>query len=480
MSSRRQLLPLIFYRNVDFSSIVLKKAICGLKSKCLAYNDGYGSDSAIRTALITHDCSSPISTEPSIHSHSSFSDEIYTSPSLAGDPCADHEAITDDYLKFGRGLVHGALVEFTDSPNLRLRRRAKILWTHGRPKTVLLVKKHMNSEATKLLYEIGTFLQNTFGATVYVETGVARQFPQFRQFVPKPLPDLSPPLDSRSNPGCPPRPLSDDPRISASADSNDDPSSPLPPPSPPLSSPPPPPSPPLIPTPVDLIITLGGDGTVLHSTSLFPNDESLPPLLSFAMGTLGFLTPFEAHEYRETLAVVMSEDTMPLDCTLRTRKRCEVFTEDGHIKAVHHVLNECVLDRGSHSGAVTLEMFSDGVFVSSADADGLIVSTPSGSTAYSMSAGGPMVAPSVPCTVITPIAPHSLSFRPLVLSENSSVLVHLPAHRNRDLPYARVSFDGKHAVELPKNGSLMVSAALCPLPLLSRGGHDADWFEGIT
>lgn len=74
-------------------------------------------------------------------------------------------------------------------------------------------------------------------------------------------------------------------------------------------------------------------------------------------------------------------------------------------------LARCVLDRGAFPGAVLLEIFVDGSYVTNVEADGLIISTPSGSTAYSMSAGGPVVAPSVPCTVCTPIAPLSLSFR---------------------------------------------------------------------
>lgn len=83
--------------------------------------------------------------------------------------------------------------------------------------------------------------------------------------------------------------------------------------------------------------------------------------------------------------------------------------------------------RGSFPGTVQLEIYIDGAFVTVAEADGLVIATPSGSTAYSMSAGGAMVAPSVPCTLITPLSPHSLSFRPLIIPESSSLSIRLPS-----------------------------------------------------
>ena len=76
---------------------------------------------------------------------------------------------------------------------------------------------------------------------------------------------------------------------------------------------------------VDLCITLGGDGTVLHLASLFVADEPLPPVVSFAMGTLGFLTPFDVTQFATTLTCVWAADQAPVYCTLRTRKCCEVF-----------------------------------------------------------------------------------------------------------------------------------------------------------
>jgi NAD+ kinase len=144
----------------------------------------------------------------------------------------------------------------------------------------------------------------------------------------------------------------------------------------------------------------------------------------------------------------------------------------GRLQRVHHVLNEAVIDRGAFPGAVFLEVYVDGNFVTAAEADGLIIATPSGSTAYSMSAGGPMVAPSVPCTLLTPLAPLSLSFRPLIVPESSDTLVRLPGYSRS---HARASFDGKHPLRVPKESSVHFTTSLCPLPVINMNSLDVDW-----
>lgn len=110
-------------------------------------------------------------------------------------------------------------------------------------------------------------------------------------------------------------------------------------------------------------------------------------------------------------------------------------------------------------------------------ADGLIIATPSGSTAYSMSAGGPMVAPSVPCTLITPMAPLSLSFRPLLVPETSEIVIRIPRYSRS---HAKASFDGKYPMRVPRETSIHFTTSLCPLPLINLGNLDSDWYEGIT
>lgn len=135
------------------------------------------------------------------------------------------------------------------------------------------------------------------------------------------------------------------------------------------------------------------------------------------------------------------------------RELTRACCRDGELLRTHHVLNECLVDRGASPSLVCLECYIDGHHITSVQvcsrqecrlliwicmrgrqllkargmqADGLIIATPSGSTAYSMAAGGPMAAPSVPCSLLTPIAPHSLSFRPLVVPESSEIEIYLP------------------------------------------------------
>lgn len=313
------------------------------------------------------------------------------------------------------GLVKGADVIWKDSGLLKLRRRAHIVWKEGGPHSALLVKKPDNKEARAALQDISKWLVQR-GIQPYVEEVVnMRECPE--------VPAWKPGQD------------------------------------------------------VDFCITLGGDGTVLHLTSLFVKDEPLPPVISFAMGTVGFLTPFDVSNFRQWLTKLILAEHQEVGCTLRTRKRCEVYTPVGNIASVHHVLNECIIDRGHSFSTLTLEIFVDGQYVTTVTADGIIVATPSGSTAYSMTAGGPMAAPSVPCTLITPVAPLSLSFRPLVLPETSNIILHVAEHSKS---MARACFDGKRQARLVKGSSVHLTTSLCPLPLVNMGKLDSDWYEGIT
>eukprot|EP01025_Chloroclados_australasicus_P028175 TRINITY_DN27973_c1_g4_i1.p1 TRINITY_DN27973_c1_g4~~TRINITY_DN27973_c1_g4_i1.p1 ORF type:complete len:420 (-),score=24.96 TRINITY_DN27973_c1_g4_i1:281-1441(-) len=339
-----------------------------------------------------------------------------TSPSvLALDPAVFGGTIDES-------VVRKAKVAYTDTKALKLRRRACIIWQEGRPSSALLVKKAGNQRATEVLLEVGDWLKGQ-GIQVFVEEAVNEQLQnRFTSF-----------------------------RLEDNV--------------------------------VDFCITLGGDGTVLHLASLFTRDRPLPPVISFSMGTLGFLTPFDVNDYKYHIRRVIDANTaeQQVFCTLRTRKRCEVFEQvsGNHFQCRehHHVLNECVIDRGVATSMVWLDCFVDGEFVTNVQADGLIISTPSGSTAYSMSAGGPMVAPSVPGTIITPIAPHSLSFRPLVIPESSDLVIHISD--SNKLP-ARISFDGRHTIEVVPGSTLQFKTSLCPLPMINLSRFDKDWYEGIT
>lgn len=130
-----------------------------------------------------------------------------------------------------------------------------------------------------------------------------------------------------------------------------------------------------------------------------------------------------------------------------------------------------------HSPTTTKQR-KTGAPVTTVAADGVIVATPSGSTAYSLSAGGPLVAPSVPATLLTPVAPHSLSFRPLVLPELAELRLTLPLDAR--CGGARVTFDGRHATRLPPGGCVVVATARAALPCITHAALDLDWWEGLV
>ncbi|KAJ1948935.1 NADH kinase pos5, partial [Dispira parvispora] len=142
---------------------------------------------------------------------------------------------------------------------------------------------------------------------------------------------------------------------------------------------------------VDFVITLGGDGTVLHVSSLFP--QAMPPVISFSMGTLGFLLPFHIHHFREALTRLICGQEISL--LLRMRLACSMHQSNGepiawHGKAstTYPVMNEVHVHRGRFPHLTSIDCYVDNEFLTNAVADGLIVGTPTGSTAYSLSAGG--------------------------------------------------------------------------------------------
>lgn len=232
---------------------------------------------------------------------------------------------------------------------------------------------------------------------------------------------------------------------------------------------------------IDLVISLGGDGTLLHASRLFRflercTNKLWPPCLVLGQGSLGFLATVDATDWQGALSRTLCGNVEPVPCTLRTRLRCDLQDADGQSLATWYALNECaVISRSSAIGK--LNIFVDGTFVTRVEGDGIIISSPTGSTGYSLSCGGPIVSPSVPCTLLTPIAPASLSFRPVLVSELSVVEVYLPPGARAG--EAAVALDGRDMGKLERGGKVVISVAR-PLPILNVTGLDRDWFEAIT
>ncbi|XP_076320273.1 NAD kinase-like isoform X2 [Tachypleus tridentatus] len=228
---------------------------------------------------------------------------------------------------------------------------------------------------------------------------------------------------------------------------------------------------------IDFIICLGGDGTLLYASSLF--QQSVPPVMAFHMGSLGFLAPFEFANFQGQVTSVL-EGHVAL--TLRSRLRCIILRKnsDSLDKKSHSgvlVLNEVVVDRGPSPYLSNIDLFLDEKHITTVQGDGLIVSTPTGSTAYAVAAGASMIHPSVPAIMVTPICPHSLSFRPIVVPAGVELKIMVsPDTRNT----AWVSFDGRHQQELKVGDSLKVTMSIYPVPSICAQDQISDWFDSLA
>jgi NAD+ kinase len=197
----------------------------------------------------------------------------------------------------------------------------------------------------------------------------------------------------------------------------------------------------------DFIIVLGGDGTYLSIARLM-RDKSIP-VMGINMGQLGFLTEIKRGEALDAVAHVISGEPVYfseralLEVTLR-RKNKIIFQGP--------VVNDAVVSKGAIARVIGMQVTINQQLVTSFRADGIIVSTPTGSTAYSLAAGGPIVEPSVPCLVLAPICPHSLTQRPLVVPDDQTIeitLQHRPGH-------VLLTLDGQDAVDMKEEDVVTV------------------------
>lgn len=281
--------------------------------------------------------------------------------------------------------------------------------------------------------------------------------------------------------------------------------------------------------------TLGGDGTILRASSLFSTVANVPPILSFSMGTLGFLGEWKFEEYKRAFREVYmsgagagsplfadqrhphveTEDvvtgwssvrgksmgpTRSSKVLLRNRLKIGVFDADGKRvigdntqeskEGDVHAMNEVIIHRGKEAHLAIIEVFVGGRFLTEAVADGMIISTPTGSTAYSLSSGGNIVHPLVSSLLMTPICPRSLSFRPLVLPANTPITLRLSEkNRGREL---EVSIDGRRrskgvgvGMEVRVNGEYIAMGKefMGGVPCVMRGAKNEDddgWVGGLT
>lgn len=230
---------------------------------------------------------------------------------------------------------------------------------------------------------------------------------------------------------------------------------------------------------VDFAITLGGDGTLLRLSSLFP--KAVPPVLSFSLGTLCFLMSYNFDRYQETLKEMISGH---IGLTMRMRLFCSLHQPNGkriEIKGKEvedrQVMNEVSLHRGRYPHLTSIDCRVDGQYLTECIADGLIVSTPTGSTAYSLSAGGPIVHPTVQSLVMTPICPRSLSFRTILLPPSSVIELKIGEKSKNQ---TEVNIDGQEVFMLNKGEYVKVRMSKYPIPCVTHLEKDAHWEKDIN
>ncbi len=189
----------------------------------------------------------------------------------------------------------------------------------------------------------------------------------------------------------------------------------------------------------DLIVVLGGDGTLLGAARLM-HSRSIP-ILGINMGQLGFLTEIKRSEALETLAHLL-QGRKPI---INKRAMFDVtLLREGKIVCNGPVINDAVISKGAIARIIGLQIGVNGKWVHDVRADGLIIATPTGSTAYSLAAGGPIIEPSLDAMVLTPICPHSLTQRPVVIPDSSEIQVCLKVRPGHVL----LTLDGQDAVDM--------------------------------
>jgi NAD+ kinase len=191
-----------------------------------------------------------------------------------------------------------------------------------------------------------------------------------------------------------------------------------------------------------LIVVVGGDGTYLSIARLM-RDRSVP-VMGINMGQLGFLTEIKRSEAHDILAEILCGKP----AIISERALLEVtLARMGKIIFQGPVVNDAVVSKGAIARIIDLDIAINGSWVHSVRADGIIVSTPTGSTAYSLAAGGPIIEPSVPALVLTAICPHSLTQRPLVIPDTSEVQILL----KRRPGHVLMTLDGQDAVDMKED-----------------------------
>lgn len=209
----------------------------------------------------------------------------------------------------------------------------------------------------------------------------------------------------------------------------------------------------------DVIVVLGGDGTMLSAVHLYPG----VPLLGLNLGSLGYLASVEEAGFEDAITALA-------EGRYRISRRTALKTRGVN------ALNDVVVARGSSGHAIRLDFKVDGEYVTRFVADGLVIATPTGSTAYSLAAGGPVLMPSSESVVVTPVCPHALSSRPLVLRDSAKMEISVEVREEGDEP--AVFADGLQVGALAAGEVLVVEKSGATVPLVEL--DDVNPYEVLT
>lgn len=216
---------------------------------------------------------------------------------------------------------------------------------------------------------------------------------------------------------------------------------------------------------VELVVALGGDGTMIAAARLLADADV--PVLGINFGTLGYLAEFRSEEMFSGLEAVFSGD---YKVEARVRLAVEVFR--GETQLMHNrVLNDVVINKSALARIVHIEAYLDRHLISAFRADGLIISTPTGSTAYNLSAGGPVIYPSMNAVVITPICPFTLSDRPIVVPDNALIEVLLKTHNEEVF----LTLDGQIGLPLAVGDRVLIRKSRTSFKIVQP--PDRNYFE---
>lgn len=215
----------------------------------------------------------------------------------------------------------------------------------------------------------------------------------------------------------------------------------------------------------DMIVTLGGDGTLLSVVKTF--EEKVVPVMGINLGGLGFLTEISSAEAKDALKAVLAGEVIP-------QKRMmlkAVMKRQDRVRAKWLVLNDVVINKGALARMVDLRTYVNEAYVTTYKADGIIVATPTGSTAYSLAAGGPLISNEVSSILITPICPHMLTNRAIVVNDKSTVKIILESANGKVF----LTLDGQRGVALEEGDVIEVSKA--EKEMLMIGSATKDYYS---